>query len=254
MYNFYNFNFFLKIFICFIILLLVEGLSHFYYYKISQIVDFIPFENKTGFNSLIWSENGLVEFLQVIFLFISIIFLIKFFKKKYTETGIFEKIFAVIYLSGIIYYFFEEISWGQHLIGWQTPVFFSHLNHQNETNIHNISSIFNEVPRNLLLIWSSLSFFLVKFIKNDLSSFKIFILPNKNLKFISFLILIFFLPNLIIDKLELAPGHPAANNNEIFLNTFFEIISFNFIRLSELQEILFNYYILFHSYYLVKRK
>ena len=251
MNNFFNFNFFLKIFIYLIILLLFEGLLHFYYYKVSQILEFIPFENKTGYNSLIWSENGLVEFLQVIFLLISIIFLIKFFKKKYKEISIFGNILIAIYLSGILYYFFEEISWGQHLFGWQTPEFFSHLNHQNETNIHNISSIFNEVPRNLLLIWCSLSFFLIKFIKTDLTSLKNFILPNNNLKFISFLILIFFLPNLIIDKLELAPGHPAANDNEILLNTFFEIISFNFIRLSELQEILFNYYILWHSYYLV---
>ena len=39
--------------------------------------------------------------------------------------------------------FFEEISWGQHIFRWQTPSFFSNLNHQNETNIHNISSLFN---------------------------------------------------------------------------------------------------------------
>ena len=124
MNNFFNFNFSLKIFIYLIILLLFEGLLHFYYYKISQILEFIPFKNKTGFNSFIWSENGLVEFLQVIFLLISIIFLIKFFKKIYKEISIFENILIALYLSGILYYFFEEISWGQHLFGWQTPGFF----------------------------------------------------------------------------------------------------------------------------------
>ena len=36
------------------------------------------------------------------------------------------------------------------------------INHQNETNLHNTSSVFNELPRNLLLIWCSLSFIFVK--------------------------------------------------------------------------------------------
>lgn len=250
--NVLNFNLFFKVFICFIILLLFEGLFYFFYYKISQIVDFLPFKNQTGYNLYIWSENGLVEFLQVVFLFISIIFLIKFIKIRYVKLGSILKIITFFYFLGILYYFFEEISWGQHIFGWKTPEFFSEMNHQNETNIHNISSVFNEVPRNLLLIWCSLSFVIVKSFKIDLFSLKNFIYPNKNLKFISFLILIFFIPNLLVDKLDLAPGHPAVNDSEIFLNNFFEIISFNFVKLSELQEILFNFYILCHSYYLIK--
>jgi hypothetical protein len=249
-----NFYFFHKIFTYLIILLLVEGLFHFYYYKISQIIYFIPFKNQTGFNKFIWSENGLVEFLQVIFLFMSTIFLIKFIKKIYYQFNIIQRIFILLYLSGIVYYLFEEISWGQHLFGWSTPEIFSNLNHQNETNIHNISSIFNELPRNLLLIWCSLSFVLVKTLKNNFNNFKKIILPNDNIKSISILILIFFIPNLLVEKLDLAPGHPALNDTEILLNIFFEIISFNFVRLSELQELLFNFYILWHSYYLIKLK
>ena len=72
------------------------------------------------------------------------------------------KTFIIIYFLGILYFFLEEISWGQHFFGWQTPEFFSNINHQNETNIHNTSSLFNELPRNLLLIWCSLSFVFVK--------------------------------------------------------------------------------------------
>jgi hypothetical protein len=159
-----------------------------------------------------------------------------------------------MYLLGILYYFFEEISWGQHIFGWQTQEFFSNINSQNEINIHNTSSLFNELPRNLLLIWCSLSFIFVKILKTEFFSLKYIIFPNKNLKFISILILIFFVPDLLVDKLDLAPGHPAANDTEILLNIFFEIISFNFVRLSELQELLFNFYILWHSYYLNKVK
>jgi len=252
--NILRFNFFLKFFIYFLILLLFEGIFYFYYYKISQIIDFIPYKDQTGYNSIIWSENGLVEFLQVIFLFISVIFLVKFIKKNFNKITIILKIFIIMYLLGILYYFFEEISWGQHIFGWQTPDFFSNFNHQNETNIHNISSLFNELPRNLLLIWCSLSFLIVKILKNDFFYLKYFIFPNINLKLISILILIFFIPDLLVEKLDLAPGHPAANDNEILLNIFFEVISFNFVRLSELQELLFNFYILWHSYYLTQVK
>ena len=35
----------------------------------------------------------------------------------------------------------EELSWGQHLFGWQTPEAFRLLNDQGETNLHNLDSM-----------------------------------------------------------------------------------------------------------------
>lgn len=252
-YNFLKFDLFFKFIIIFLTFLLFEGFFHHYYFKISQIIIFLEYRNQTGYNTIIWNENGLIEFLQVILLFISIIFIIKYIKNIHSSSALKFKIVIYIYLLGILYYFFEEISWGQHIFGWGTPEFFSKINSQNETNVHNTSSIFNELPRNLLLIWTSLSFIFVKliFFKNRLIGH--FIFPSLELKFISFLILFFFIPDFLIDKLDLAPGHPASNSREIALNYLFEIISFNFIRLSELQELLFDVYITCHSYFLFKR-
>lgn len=34
----------------------------------------------------------------------------------------------------------EELSWGQHWIGWKSPQFFQEQNFQRETNLHNLSS------------------------------------------------------------------------------------------------------------------
>ena len=73
---------------------------------------------------------------------------------------------------------------------------------------------------------------------------------SQTLKFVSILIIFFFIPNLLVDKFNLAPGHPAENSTDILLNIFFEIITFNFVRLSELQELLFNLYLVSHAYYL----
>ena len=54
---------------------------------------------------------------------------------------------ACIYFAG------EEISWGQHLIGWGTPEWVKEVNDQHETNLHNMSSWFDQKPRLLLEIF-----------------------------------------------------------------------------------------------------
>ncbi len=51
---------------------------------------------------------------------------------------------ASLYLTG------EELSWGQHLFGWTTPESLLSVNDQGETNLHNISSWFDQKPRLLL--------------------------------------------------------------------------------------------------------
>src|SRR5690606_24599741 len=53
---------------------------------------------------------------------------------------------------GCLYIAGEEISWGQHIIGWGTPEYWAALNDQNETNLHNTSSWLDQKPRLLLEI------------------------------------------------------------------------------------------------------
>lgn len=54
---------------------------------------------------------------------------------------------------GCLYFAVEELSWGQHLAGWDTPGWLAVLNGQNETNLHNVSSWLNQKPRTLLELW-----------------------------------------------------------------------------------------------------
>jgi len=51
---------------------------------------------------------------------------------------------AALYFAG------EEASWGQHWLGYGTPQAVARINEQGEFNIHNISSLFNNVPRQLM--------------------------------------------------------------------------------------------------------
>ena len=249
----FSINFYFFIF--FIILLLLEGIYSGFHYKVSALISFIPFKNIAYINPLIWNENGLVEIIQSIFLLIAIFYFFNFLRHSLSKhrKSVFT-FFLYFYFIGLIYYFFEEISWGQHLFQWDSPKFFLEFNDQNETNLHNTSNLFNELPRTILLIWCSFSYIIhSSFSKNKkLNEFIFFIFPNKNLKKISFLLIFFVFPDLVVDKLNLHPGHPVDYTTHIRLYEIVDFLSFNFIRLSELHELILDYYILVHSFYLSK--
>ena len=168
--------------------------------------------------------------------------------------------YVYLYITGLFYFFFEEISWGQHFFYWDTPSYFTEINHQNETNFHNISNLLNELPRSLLTIWCIIPFILIKFLKSIINdTFLIhFCYPSENLKKISILILIFYVPDFALDKLNIYP-EPSKPLGGHFITTDIkprevaDFITFNFVRLSELVELLFCYYILSHAYYFFKK-
>ena len=58
----------------------------------------------------------------------------------------------IVYGLGCIYFLGEEISWGQHLFDWSTPDAWVAVNDQQETNLHNTSALFDQVPRFLLTL------------------------------------------------------------------------------------------------------
>ena len=124
-------------------------------------------------------------------------------------------------------------------------------------NLHNTSRIFNEFPRIFVMVWCSLSIIILKFTKlKNSKEFSIIIAPNINLIFISYLLLILIIPDLILTKLGIIDFSKLhIIENEIFkgfnLGTMLSVIfSFNFLRLSELQELLFVYYFMWHSLFL----
>ena len=56
------------------------------------------------------------------------------------------------FVLGCAYIAGEEVSWGQHIFEWATPEFWSGVNDQGETNLHNTTSWLDQKPRLLLLI------------------------------------------------------------------------------------------------------
>ncbi len=103
--------------------------------------------------NLLKGEGGIIENLTVLFLFAAIGFYIANLARA-NRPGLPAtlKFWLVILIIGSTYFMLEEISYGQHLIGWDTADSWKELNDQDETNLHNVHPIFDQIPRGLLTL------------------------------------------------------------------------------------------------------
>lgn len=98
-------------------------------------------------------ELGLIELATPVIAIIGFVVGIATVRLAWTLVGKQEKIWYLLVTLGCFYFAGEELSWGQHLFGWGTPEYLEQINDQEETNIHNISSWFDQKPRLLLELW-----------------------------------------------------------------------------------------------------
>ena len=101
--------------------------------------------------AMMLSEHGPHEAIQFIIIaaafFVALGTLIKMPKdNKWLVAWIAIAALCSLYVAG------EELSWGQWVFKWGTPEFWSGINDQNETNLHNTSSWLDQKPRLILLI------------------------------------------------------------------------------------------------------
>ncbi len=98
------------------------------------------------------SEQGVYENVQFVVIFAAFIlaarnfFMLDLKRRKYMAAWIGIAALCCFYVAG------EEISWGQQLFSWATPESWSHVNDQNETNLHNTSAWLDQKPRIMLEI------------------------------------------------------------------------------------------------------
>jgi hypothetical protein len=72
---------------------------------------------------------------------------VKIFRNRHTLPNKLLTIWFVMVTLGCVYFAGEDLSWGQHYIGWETPEHIAEINKQEETNLHNMNSWFNQKPR-----------------------------------------------------------------------------------------------------------
>lgn len=100
------------------------------------------------------AEVGAVELLTPIVLLPGIVFgvMAMMRMRQYLPTRN-SQVWVAMMTLGAFYMAGEEVSWGQWIFYWDTPEAFTAINDQNETNLHNTSSLFDQKPRLLLELW-----------------------------------------------------------------------------------------------------
>lgn len=116
-------------------------------------------------------EDHIIEYLSSFFLLFSSLFFFRalIYSKKDTPTNKIEwRSFLLIILSILFFVAAgEEISWGQRIFNIQTPEYLSHINDQNELNIHNINKkFFDRVLDRFTIIFTVIGSVLVLFKKD----------------------------------------------------------------------------------------
>lgn len=105
----------------------------------------------TGNYSVFKGEAGIIENMTVLFLVTAIGFCIASLSRtNRLQLSGFLKAWLFMLIMGAAYFALEEISYGQHMFGWGTAEAWKELNDQDETNLHNVHSLFDQVPRALL--------------------------------------------------------------------------------------------------------
>jgi hypothetical protein len=101
----------------------------------------------TGKYSVFKGEAGIIENMTVLFLVVAIGFCVASLSRVHRlELSGFLMAWLFIIILGAAYFALEEISYGQHMFGWGTAETWKELNDQDETNLHNVHSLFDQVP------------------------------------------------------------------------------------------------------------
>lgn len=118
--------------------------------------------NSNYYRTVYIEEDGFIEWLTVLSLFLGSLICIGRACKIRLQNGIFFLLglcgLGAVFLFGIG----EEISWGQRIFDIETPSFFSKYNAQKETNIHNLK--FGGVKLNKLIFGLILSIAMITYL------------------------------------------------------------------------------------------
>ena len=190
-----------------------------------------------SYRELVGSERGLVEISQFLLAAATCVIALRSLAIPALRSRPWLFAWVALMAFGSFYLAGEEISWGQHFFLWGTPDTWQAINDQNETNLHNISNLFDQIPRTILelgiivggiviplaaLLWPAIR-------RHRLS----IILPP-----------LVLLPTALLVEISRAPERLG----ELFVGH-----SLFFDRASEVQEFYFTYFILLYAILLRRR-
>jgi len=125
-------------------------------------------------------EDAVLEYLQAVsYLLASIVALVS--AVRFGRRGfVGNKILYFLLFAGLLFIFFEEISWGQRIFHIGTPQFFQEHNIQNEISLHNLAPIQRRLIKLYILVglFGSGAWFLLQKLEVGTRSFIRIIVPD----------------------------------------------------------------------------
>ncbi len=109
------------------------------FFFVRPAVQFINFKPLTQHSAIFYAEDGVFETLTAVLLFLAAILYFRA-ARQASRLGHALPLRLLLGFFALFCLFFcmEEISWGQRLIGWETPEWAKSINSQQETNLHNL--------------------------------------------------------------------------------------------------------------------
>ena len=113
------------------------------YSALSRTIDWFHFWGST--------EAGIVEIGTVLLAFIGIYLSFRNFRERKNIPHPLFGVYMLLFMFGFFYIAMEETSYGQHLLGWETPNWLAAANLQEETNLHNLfDKKIDRIPKAIL--------------------------------------------------------------------------------------------------------
>lgn len=104
------------------------------------ITSFFLLDQESELFAVVFLEDGIMENLSAALYLAAVLFsVLAAFRVRGSALPAWRLPFLIylVLAAGLFFIGMEEISWGQRIIGWETPPVFAEGNVQNETNLHN---------------------------------------------------------------------------------------------------------------------
>lgn len=130
------------------------------------VVFFLAYFLRPDFYAWLETKEGPVEYATVVVLIPGIVAGWFAFKHRRSIAGRWIGPWMILGALALFYFAGEELSWGQHILKWDSPDLFKQVNRQEETNLHNMSSLLGRKPKHLIEIWAIVCCIVVPLIRD----------------------------------------------------------------------------------------
>ncbi len=107
-------------------------------------------EDFAFYNQWMVTERGAIEHATVFFAAAGCLLALLAFSRRAACPKPWLGGYTLLFALGFIYIAGEEMSWGQHLFGWESSAWFVEANRQQETNFHNLHQSLDRVPKSII--------------------------------------------------------------------------------------------------------